>query len=309
VRDLELGRLMRLLRRRRGWRQEDCARRAGVHRSTWSALEVGHLDGMTLGTLRRCAAVLEVRLHTVPRWRGTDLARLLDDDHAALQAAWADRLCRWGWQVRVEVSFNHYGDRGRVDLLAWHPAGRILVVGEIKSELADAQGLLGPLDIKVRLGPRLAAAAGWATPAIVVPLLVIRDGSTVRSRLARLAPLFASFVHRGRVAAGCLRHPERLAGGLLILSDLRTAGQGRVMRVGGQRVRLRRRSASVDGGRPGGGRALDPHSASVGGVLAVGRSPRSTEPGIAREPRLLQHGSHTGGGDQRSRPEEPEPHG
>ena len=148
----------------------------------------------------------------MPRWRGADLARLLDGDHAALQAAWADRLRRWGWEVRVEVSFNHYGDRGRVDLLAWHAGHRILAVGEIKSELVDAQGLLGPLDVKVRLGPQLAAAAGWPVPRIVAPLLIIRDGSTTRSRLARLAPLFDSFVHRGRAAAGCLRHPERIDG-------------------------------------------------------------------------------------------------
>jgi len=202
---------------------------------------------MTVATLRRCAAALDVRLDTVPRWRGTDLARLLDDDHAALQAAWADRLRQWGWEVRVEVSFNHYGDRGRVDLLAWHTAYRILAVGEIKSELVDAQGLLGPLDVKVRLGSSLAAAAGWARPTVVVPLVVIRDGSTARSRLARFAPLFASFVHRGREAVGCLRHPQRVTGGMLILSDLRTAGEARATRLGGQRVRLRKRGSSTGG--------------------------------------------------------------
>lgn len=73
---------------------------------------------MTTQTLRRCLDALEVSLDLVPRWRGGGLDRLLDQDHAALQAAWADRLRRWKYDVRVETSFNHYGDRGRIDLLA-----------------------------------------------------------------------------------------------------------------------------------------------------------------------------------------------
>jgi hypothetical protein len=220
--------------------------RASVHRSGWSNLERGELDRVSLRTLRDCLAVLEVTIDIVPRWRGTGLGRLLDEEHAELQAAWAARLRRWGYVVWPEVSFNHFGDRGRIDLVAWQPDLRILVVVEIKSELVDAQGLLGPLDIKVRLGPHVAASLGMGRPAKVVPLVIIRDGSTTRDRLRRLESLFAAFVHRGREATGCLRHPERIAGGMLVLSDLRTAGQRSVMRLGGQRVRLRKRPGSTD---------------------------------------------------------------
>ena len=182
----------------------------------------------------------------VPRWRGSGLDRLLDEDHAALQAAWAARLRRWGYDVRVEASFNHYGDRGRIDLLAWHAERRLLLIGEIKSELVDAQGLLGPLDVKVRLGGRVAESLGWGRPRKVLPLLVMRDSSTTRDRLRRMDPLFAAFSSRGRRAVGCLRHPERISGPLLVLSDLRTAAQGSLIRVGGQRVRLRKRDLSVN---------------------------------------------------------------
>ena len=29
-----------------------------------------------------------------------------------------------GWEVLVEYGFNHYGDRGSVDVLAWHAGSR-----------------------------------------------------------------------------------------------------------------------------------------------------------------------------------------
>jgi transcriptional regulator with XRE-family HTH domain len=170
MRDLELGRLVRTLRRRRGWRQVDCASRASVHRSTWSLWERGHVDRMSLAVLRACLDVLEIRLDLVPRWRGADLDRLRDEAHAGLEAAWKRRLERWGWQVSAEVSFNHYGDRGRVDLLAWHAVNRLLLVVEVRSEVADVQALLGALDVKIRVAP---------------PCLGARDSTECRLRIAK----------------------------------------------------------------------------------------------------------------------------
>lgn len=239
MRDLELGRVVRALRRRRGWRQADCAARASVHRSTWSELERGHLEGMTLGGLRRCLAVLEIRLDLTPRWRGADIARLLDATHASLQAAWKRRLERWGWTVWVEFSFNHYGDRGRIDLLAWHPVHRILLIGEVKTEVDDVQALLGGLDTKCRVALAVARRLGIGSVLAVVPFLVLADGSTNRDRLKRLAPLFSRFTIRGRAAMTWLRRPGLIPAGLLALTDLRYAAGTSVKSVGAHRVRRR----------------------------------------------------------------------
>lgn len=237
MRDLELGRVVRALRRRRGWRQEDCARRANLHRSTWSLVERGQLDRITLAKLRQCLAVLEIRLELRPQWRGPELDRLLDAAHASLQAAWADRLRQWDWDVRVEVSFNHYGDRGRIDLLAWHPRTRSLVVAEVKSELVDAQDTLGRLDVKVP--SRDASRQTLAGPNRV---RCVRCSSSTRRRQRGigspgLRPSSRAFSVRGRAAVSCLRHPDRLGASLLVLSDLRNAGEGRVKQPGTHRVR------------------------------------------------------------------------
>jgi transcriptional regulator with XRE-family HTH domain len=248
MRDPELGRLVRALRRRRGWRQVDCAERAAVNRSTWSLVERGHIDRMPLAVLRACLAVLEVRLELIPRWRGADLDRLRDQAHAALEALWKQRLERWGWQVRAEVSFNHYGDSGRVDLVAWHPVHRLLVVAEVKSEVADVQALLGALDVEVRIAPVLARALGLGTVAGVVPFLVVADDTTSRERVARLDTLFSRFDVPGRAAIGWLRNPGLALvppTSLLAFTDLRFASGGSAKSVGGHRIRVRAPTVSV----------------------------------------------------------------
>jgi transcriptional regulator with XRE-family HTH domain len=218
-------------------RQADCADLAGVHRSTWSIVERGHLNRTSLDVLRRCFEVLEVRLEITPSWRGADLGRLLDEAHASLEAAWKARLEDWGWHVWVEKSFNQYGDRGRVDLLAWHPTLRFLVVAEVKTEIVDAQALLGGMDMKVRVAPRLARSLGLGTTKAVLPLLLVLEGNTNRDRIRRLGPLFARFAVRGREAVSWLRQPHAAASGLLILSSLRPATGSSVKRVGPHRMR------------------------------------------------------------------------
>ena len=208
---------------------------------------------MNVETVRRCLAVLEVELDLRPRWRGAALDRLLDERHARLEAAWKERLERWGWLVRVEASYSRYGERGRIDLLALHASRRILLVIEVKTEIVDAQSLLGGMDAKLRLAAHVAREAGWAVPSRVVPALIVAGDSANRRRVARVAALFAHLDTRGRSAVSWLRRPTDAPGGLLIFSDLSPANQGRVTQVGSTRVRLRGTSVSVDGRAEGAG--------------------------------------------------------
>jgi transcriptional regulator with XRE-family HTH domain len=246
VRDVDLGRIVRALRRRRRWRQADCARLAGIHRSTWSLLERGHLDGMTLETLRRCLDAIGVRLDLVPRWRGAELDRLLDENHSRLAATLQRRLSRWAWAARSEVSFNHYGDRGRVDILAWHPGTRVILIVEVKTEIADVQALLGSLDVKRRLGATLAREAGWPRPEAVATMLVVAEGATNRRRIKRVEALFAQFDRRGRSALSWLRRPNSTPEAMILFSSQSSARGGRVIRGGASRVRVSGGRASVE---------------------------------------------------------------
>ena len=190
--DVIVGLIFRAVRRRRGWRQIDVARRAGVSQQLISLIEHGHLEQVSLRTLRSVARALEIDLPLAPRWRGPELDRLLDAEHAALVEAAVVAFAGSGWVVSLEWSFNHFGERGAVDILGWHAANKALAVVEVKSRVVDVQDLLGKLDRKVRLARELLPRdRGW-DPAVVGRILVLPDTSTARDSIARLGRTFAA---------------------------------------------------------------------------------------------------------------------
>ena len=128
---------------------------------------------MTLGVLLRIAAALDIRITVIPRWRGGELDRLLDARHAALAERVATYLAGLpGWVLSPEVSFAFYAERGRIDILAWHPSTRSLLVIELKTEITDVQDTLGVLDMKRRHARRIAAERGWRAGSVSVWLVV-----------------------------------------------------------------------------------------------------------------------------------------
>lgn len=165
------------------------------------------MRGVSIGTVEKIVTALGAIVDVTVRWEGAELDRSIDAAHARLQDWVARELAALGWLVRVEVSFNHFGDRGRVDVLAYHPATRLLVIVEVKSALGDLQETLGRLDVKVRLGRTLAREAGWADCEAVVPLLAITDARSARRIVGAHAALFAQYRLRGRQAVAWLRRP------------------------------------------------------------------------------------------------------
>jgi transcriptional regulator with XRE-family HTH domain len=205
---VSLGRSIRFLRRRRGWWQRDLASRCGVSQQTISRVEADRLDGVDVLLLRRIVSALDGHLVMDLRYAGEALSRLVDADHAWLQNWLAALLRGAGWSVRVELSFNHYGDRGRYDVIAFHAGMRVLLVVEIKTEIRDAQETLGRLDVKLRLARRVATETGW-NAASIVPALIVAHGRTAQRRVADHPALFGAFTSRGRQATAWLRRPRR----------------------------------------------------------------------------------------------------
>jgi hypothetical protein len=171
-------------------------------------VERGDLRTIPLGTLERIVSAVGASLDLTLRWEGERLDRLIDSAHAWLAQTTAALLTATGWEVRTEVSFNHFGDRGRVDLLAYHPSLGILLVIELKSAIGDIQETLGRLDIKVRVARELAESVGWPPPRAVIPVLVLPESRTTRRTLAAHATLFARFSLRGRSALAWVRRPS-----------------------------------------------------------------------------------------------------
>jgi transcriptional regulator with XRE-family HTH domain len=228
--DIALGRVFRQVRVRRGWRQVDVADRAHVSRSTYSETERGHLDACSLSTLRRVAAVLEVRLTLEASWRGGDLGRLLSSRHSAMANAVAGRLVAAGWLVRPEVSFNHFGERGVMDLCAFHPITRTLLIVEIKTELVDVGALLATADRRARLADVIGRSGGWE-PARVASWIVVADGRTNRRVVSAHRELIrAAFPGDGRAIEGWIRDPGGAARALWFLPDSSFADTGQTRR-------------------------------------------------------------------------------
>lgn len=175
---------------------------------------------MPLGRLDACLHELDAYLRVDVLWQGERLPRLLDARHAALQNTFVLVLERCGWLARVEVSFSEFGERGRIDVLAFHQPTRILAVVEVKPDVGDAQDTVGRLDVKTRLAPRLARELGWV-PAAVVPVLVLEDRTSPRRHVGEHPGLFRRFAPRGRTARTWLRKPGLpTPGGLLLFLDV-----------------------------------------------------------------------------------------
>jgi hypothetical protein len=198
--------------------------------------------GFTVRTLRRICEPLDVDLQVYGRWRGGELDRLLDAGHAALQVGFAQLLEAAGWLVRAEVTFSRYGERGSIDLLALHRGTGTLLVVEVKTVIADLQGLLRPLDMKVRLAHEVARTLRW-NARVVVPCLVIAEDSTARRRVGSHAALFGRFDVRGWAAKRWLHNVEGSPSGVLLFLRPSDGTRGAVSRPGQQRIRSRSRSS------------------------------------------------------------------
>ena len=206
--DHRIGAVLRAIRQRRAWRQADVGARARVSASTVARVERGALDAVRIGTLRRVTDALGARLEIVVRWQGADVGRLLDARHAAMHEAIAGLLASFdGWVFEPEVSFSIYGERGIIDILAWHPARRTLLVIELKTEIVDVSGLLGSMDQRRRLAWRIARDRGWE-PNVVSIWVVVADSRTNRRAVAAHAGVLRAKLRMdGRGMRRWLRDP------------------------------------------------------------------------------------------------------
>lgn len=153
-------------------------------------------------------------------WQGEALDRLRDGRHAVL----VERTLRWlaadGWLTRTEVTFSEFGERGSIDVLAFHAATGALLVVEVKSVVPDLQAMLSSLDRKWRLGRAVAKAVGWQT-GTVSRLLVLPDDRTARRRVALHAATFDTALPlRTTAVKRWVRSPAGSIAGILFLTDV-----------------------------------------------------------------------------------------
>lgn len=237
VDDQRIGAALRAIRLRRALRQSDVAERARVSRQLLSSIERGDLDHVSLLKLRALAQVLGARIDTLVRWRGADLDRLVSGRHAAMQEAAARLFATLGgWNFAQEVSYSIWGERGVIDVLAWHAAHRAVLVVELKTMLVDINDLVAQMDRRRRLARSIARERGW-DPATISAWVVVEDTRANRRKLAvHSAMLRHAFPSDGRAVRPWLRAPAATIAALSFLSLVRTGSTKQVFR-GVSRVR------------------------------------------------------------------------
>ncbi len=153
------------------------------------------------------AIALDGQLDLNFRWRGEAMDRLIDERHAAVVAELVALYRTARWEVAVEVTFSEFGERGSIDVFAWHPIVQVVAVNEVKASVGEAGGTIIGVDRKARLAPKIARDRGWTCRG-VARFLVIADGSTSRGRIARHSDIFqTAFPIGGRESLAWIRNP------------------------------------------------------------------------------------------------------
>ena len=209
----------------------------GVSQDTVSDLELGRLEEVGLRTARRVAQSLDVRLTLIAQWRGGDGDRLLDRAHASIVEHVIEVLRASDWEVIPEFTFNSYGDRGSVDILAWHPIERVLLIIEVKSTITDLQSMLASMSKKVRVVPGIVREEqGWRAAAVGI-VLVATGTHGNRSMVARHAATFdTSLPARSHEVRSWLRRPKGSLAGVWFVSRASLPAAA----TAGSRARVRR---------------------------------------------------------------------
>jgi transcriptional regulator with XRE-family HTH domain len=222
---VRVGGDVRLLRLRKGWSQRQLAADAHVSRWAVATLESGRAGRVSMEAASAIVAALGGYLSVRVLYRGEGLDRLRDQRHAQLVEILVGWLSGLGWDVATEVSFNNYGERGSIDILAYHRLTRILLVIEVKTVVPDLGGVLATFDRKARLASDIARQRGWDA-SLVAKLLVLPEDRTARRRVAEHDATFTNaFPARNVQVNAWLKAPSGSLSGLIFLSTARTASQ------------------------------------------------------------------------------------
>jgi transcriptional regulator with XRE-family HTH domain len=180
--------IVRDLRRAIAWSQRELARRAGVSQSLISAIENGRLSTLTFATAAKLLDAMGSRLIIdATRPFVADRERQREPVRIRCISYVARRLSRDGWDVRSEVEIGGDRARGWIDLVAYHPTARVILVIEVKTEMHD----FGALERQVGWYEREVWAAarrfGWR-PVMVRSAVLALATEANETRLRQLRP-------------------------------------------------------------------------------------------------------------------------
>jgi transcriptional regulator with XRE-family HTH domain len=154
-----------------GWSLDELAARARVSKGMVVLIEHGRANA-TLDLAGKVLSALDVTVDlriTSPHVE----TRQRDAAHARCAAYVARRLGGTGWLVRREVEIVGRRSHGWIDILAFHPETRALLVIEVKTEIHDLGRIERTLGWYAREARSVASGLGWRPASLRTVLLVL----------------------------------------------------------------------------------------------------------------------------------------
>jgi len=208
-----LGASFRAVRVALGWTQRSLGERIGRSQVYVSLVERGRVPGLSIteadSICKALGATLVLGIEAPVLLAGS---RQRDAAHARCVAYVTRRLTKEGWVVRREVQIGTPARPGWIDVLAFHPELRVLLVIEIKTELIDLGGLERQLGWYARDARHAAGSLGWSAADVVpVALLLTTTRNDVRLR-ENAAGIGQAFPRRWRDLIAVVRGGVHAAG-------------------------------------------------------------------------------------------------
>jgi transcriptional regulator with XRE-family HTH domain len=162
------------LRKTLRWTQAELGQRAHVSQSFVSRVERALVPDLSVVDANRLLAAMGARM-TVGVWAPFLADRELQRDpaHARCAAYAAARLQRDGWLTALEVEIGSDRSRGWIDVLAYHPDRRLMLVIEIKTEIRDLGAIERALGWYEREAWTAGRRIGWRPNTIIGCLLLL----------------------------------------------------------------------------------------------------------------------------------------
>jgi hypothetical protein len=147
-----------------------------------------------------------------------------------------EAMARWlagleGWQAVPEVSFNEFGERGVIDIMAGHASTGIVLVIELKTAIVDINDLMSTMDKRRRLAPKIARDLGWNVRAVATWVVVAASRTNSRALAEHATVLRAKFPGDGRSMRRWLAQPTGEVAALSFLPKARLSDLGRDVRT------------------------------------------------------------------------------
>lgn len=153
--------------------QRELAATVGVSRAYIASVETGRANP-SLAVVERIAIALGIELALTSRSRIViPNPRQTDFVHARCSGFVDRRLRSGGWEVRREVTIGRGRAKGWIDLLAYEPRRRILLVIEIKTVIDDIGAIERQIDWYEHEARSVMSRFGWRPTRIVGWLLVL----------------------------------------------------------------------------------------------------------------------------------------